>query len=104
MEIKLNRLTACFAFIFNKNYYDIRGFLDSDAKVQCAFLAKELLGYSWLDLGKYYSIDRWYLRNKMNDVKIEVELSDHLALMMSGVRQLWRLMEVNGVIELDTNA
>ncbi|WP_271856109.1 hypothetical protein [Patiriisocius marinus] len=98
---KLQRITACFAFIFNVEYNSLRGLIDTKEKIQCAVIARDLLGLSWRELGVYFNINKKYLEHKAQDLRIEVELNDVLFCKLQGVQKLWSLMNVDGLNELN---
>ena len=93
---QLDRLTACVAFVFNVRYESLRGF-DVGNKVVASLLARELLYVSDGAISSYYRLGVAQMKDKWQDVKIQLELDDALFKNYNTVHQLWKLNEYDPV-------
>jgi len=89
----LNRITSCVSFLFNTDYNGLRGFNDEGNKFECAYLAKKLTGYDDGVISTYFRTNVGYMRNKFEDIAIQLEIDDDLVMKFGQVRGLWRVVE-----------
>ena len=91
MEKKLNRFTACFAFVMNVEFNHLRGFAPCETKMLCIYVAKRTLGIDSRILAAYYRLDRQYMEKKLHDIAIKLLIDKDLQNKLGNVRLYWEL-------------
>ena len=87
---QLERFTALYAFVSATAYNSLLGF-DTDGKMEASYFAKKILKLDDGVLSTFYRCNVAYMRNKWEDVIIQMELDDNLLLRFHQVQRLWIL-------------
>jgi hypothetical protein len=88
---KLDRFTACFAFVFNADFNSMRGITDNFNKMLCIYAARRTFGMGDGILSTYYRINVGYMQKQMEHVAMQLLINDELAERLGNVRLYWEL-------------
>ena len=88
---RLDRFTACFAFVFNCEYNSLRGITDEKHKLLCIYAARRTFQIDDGVLSAYYRINVAYMRRKMEDAALALLMNEALADRIGNVRLYWEL-------------
>ena len=88
----LQRFTAAYAFVFNVEYNSVNGFSHGPEKWRAVYLARETLGFRDSVICDYYKAPSGQLMDKVNGLKIALEIDDELMIKFEQLKRIWVLI------------